>query len=283
MSAYQQVLWEELNAVLKTMGADEIDCKPELISEWLITALQQGGTDCLVITQALSGSVYRCFDPQEDAQVYEQTRQDHEAIAKGVEQILGYLVLSLVNPEDAHNLGKWLGSENDLSGLYFELRVRTLGGVEIFMSNRQRRKAEISLDSSGKDITGKYLIFVDTTPFQWSDKAKLQDTQLIVWNKIYDEERREALNEDDLAKLKADLGTSRVRRRNPANYCIVVEFKDEGDISYVAQCAAFLLKLNIPMIRYKVGGDNPAFHGLEHNLMSAVKQFLTDLNECICR
>jgi hypothetical protein len=283
MSIYKVVLWEELNHVLVSMGLEEIECDTKLMAKWLTIALQQGGSECLVITQALSGSVFRCFDPDEDADTYEKAQPFHKDIKKGVERILGYLVLSLVNPEDALSLTKWLDYKKNLSELYFELRVRTFGGIEIFMSSQQRRKADIELDSDGKDITGKYLIFVDTTPFQWSERAKLRDTQLIVWNKFYREERREALTEDDLSKLKAELKIARVRRRNPANYCIVVEFDDEGDRSYVEQCSAFLSKLDIPLVRYKVGEHSAAFNGLEHNLMGAVKQFLTDFNECIYR
>ncbi|MDO9311653.1 MAG: hypothetical protein Q7T85_08140 [Nitrosomonas sp.] len=281
MSVYTGVLWEELNKVLDLLDIDQIDNKPELIAEWLVVALKNGGDECLVITQALSGSVYRCFDFEEDSEKYEQTKADHKTIIKGVEKILGYLVLSLVNPKDARNLMEWIGN-GDLSGMYFELHVRTMGGVELFMSYQQRKKADLKLGSDGKEITGKHLIFVNTTPFQWSIKAKLQDTQLIVWNKFYDDDRTSALSDDEIETLAADILTARVRFRDSANYCIVIDFEDDGDVSYVTQCSTFLSKLKIPMVRYKVNGsDEKAFYGRETNLMSAVKQFLIDFNKCM--
>ncbi len=94
MSVYTTVLWEELNKVLYLMGLKQIDNNPELIAEWLVVALKDGGDKCLVINQALSGSVFRCFDFSEDPEKHEQSKVDHKVIIKGVEQILGYLVSS---------------------------------------------------------------------------------------------------------------------------------------------------------------------------------------------
>lgn len=191
-----------------------------------------------------------------------------------------YLVLSLVNPKDARNLLVWLGND-DLSGMYFELHVRTLGGVELFMSYQQQKKADLELDLANKGITGKHLIFINTTPFQWNIKAKLGEVQLIIWNKFYDEERTVSLSDDEIDSLVADVNNARVKYRNPAAYCIVIDFEDDGDTSYAKHCSAFLSKLKIPMVRYKVSSDEAAFYGQENNLMSAVKQFLIDFNECI--
>lgn len=279
MSVYAEVLWEELNKVLCLLDMEQIEHDSEIIAKWLVIALNEDRNECKVIIQALSRSVYRCFDFEEDPVKFELSQPEHKAIIKGIEQILGYLVLSMVNPQDARNLENWLGGD-DLTGMYFELHVRTLGGVELFISYQQQRRADITLDSAGRKITGKHLIFVKTAPFQWQDRAKLQETQLVVWNTIYDEERTVPLNIDDIAQLEADLITARKRYKDPASYCIVIEFNDGGDASYIEECSTFLSRLRIPMIRYKVDGGKPAFYGQEQNVMSAIKQFLIDFDKC---
>ncbi|QTR49521.1 S1 family peptidase [Candidatus Thiothrix anitrata] len=280
MDVYQQTLREELNQVLQQMKLPTVNTQPDAIAKGLVQALQQCGRDCLVINQAFSGAMFRCFDPHDPNSVFDKVEGDLHAIQKGIETILGYLVLSLVNPDDAVQLTSWLGAD-DLSGYYFELHVRTLGGVELFVSHHQRRKANIDLDKSGRSINGRHIIFHSVSPFQWSDEAKLQETQLAVWNAVNHEERSTTLTSDEVEELEATLNQRRVRHRDQEHYCLVLEFEDNKDTAYTQQCAKFLSKLKIPMVRYKVPGSGKAFHGQEQNLMTAVADFLKSFNECI--
>lgn len=285
MQEFRTVLREELNQVLESLSLDPIGTESNEIAQGLILALHNSGSDCLVINQSFQGAMYRCFDPLEHSSVYDKAQSHLKIIERGIDKILGYFVLSLVDPRDARQLGSWLGDDG-LSDYYFELHVRTLGGVELFIAHEQGRAANIDLDSKSQKLEGKYLIFTRTTPFQWQDDAKLKDTQLEIWNRVHDDrERTEYLDEDELEELQATLKQRSVRRRDQENYCLVVEFENkESDDSYTEKCSAFLKKLKIPMVRYKVPDKNTLstsgpFFGQEQTLVVAVADFLKKFSE----
>jgi hypothetical protein len=277
MAIFTEVLRKELNLVLTTLGMGEIKYEPATIARGLMDGLLQGGRECPVINKALRNTVIDCFDRKQNKENYEQILPHHDKIIDRIEQILGYLVLSLVDEEDAKDVSDWLSG--DLTDLYFELYVTTQGGVELFISHRQKRQANLALN--GRDVTGKYLIFIETSPLSWKETAVLEDIKLTIWNKVYDEERRIPLNEDHIEDLKADLITYRTIGRDPRNYCVAIKFDDGNDPSYRQICAEFLSKLEIPMVRYGVKGGKQAFRGLERNLMSAVKQFILTINQYV--
>ncbi len=199
MSVYTQVLWQELNKVLVTLGMSEVDCEPMLIAEQLVLALQQGGKKCPVINKALTDSVERCLDKKKDRETYENAFPHHKEILDVVEQVLGYLVLSLVDKSDARNVSEWL--QNDLNDLYFELYIRTLGGVELFIARHQERKSNLKLDENKDDVTGMHLIYHNTDVSSWSDKARLDEVQRIIWSSVYKKVRSIPLEKDEIRKL----------------------------------------------------------------------------------
>ena len=280
MQEFREVLREELNLIMKELSLDEVGTGADNIAEGLILALHHSGSDCLVINDALQGAMFRCFDPSENGSVYDKAKSNFKVIERGIDKILGYFVLSLVDPRDARQLSNWLGDEG-LSDSYFELHVRTLGGVELFIAHDQGRSANIDLDSKAKKLEGKHLIFTQTTPFQWQDEAKLKDTQLEIWNTVKDDEdRSEYLTKDDLEELQAILRQRSVKRRDQEHYCLVLKFEDEAaDDSYTKECSAFLKKLNIPMVRYQVPGECKPFYGQEQTLVVAVADFLKEFSE----
>lgn len=275
MSSYTNVLWEELNKVLVALKMKEIECNPVLIAEQLVLALQQGGKECPVINKALLNSVVDCLDKDKGKEKYEQCIPHRKIIIDQIEQVLGYLVLSLVDEDDARDLSNWL--RNDLSNLYFELHVRTLGGVEFFISMQQGRKANFALD--GRQVTGRHLIYIDVSPLNWHEKARLDEIQRIIWDSVFNDDRQHPLDGDDIEELKAELITLREIERDPENYYVAIRFEDDGDDSYRKICENFLSDLKIPMVRFGVKGNKQAFGGIEHNLMSAVARFLKTINK----
>lgn len=280
MQEFRKVLREELNSTMKVLNLDEVGIEADDIAEGLVLALHSG-SDCLVINRSLQGAMFRCFDPDplESGSVYDKAKSNFKVIERGIDKILGYFVLSLVDPRDARQLSNWLGDE-ELSGSYFELHVRTLGGVELFIAHNQGRPANIDLDSKAKKLEGKHLIFTQTTPFQWQDAAKLKDTQLEIWNTVKDENRSEYLNRDDLEELQEILRQRSVKHRNQEHYCLVLKFEDEAaDDQYTKECSAFLKKLKIPMVRYQVPGECKPFYGQEQTLVVAVADFLKEFSE----
>jgi len=280
MDEFRKVLREELNLTLIELNLEKVGIEAEDIAEGLSLALQKGGSDCLVINQSFQGAMFRCFDPLEEGSIFEKVQGNLKVVEKGIDKILGYLVLTLVDQGDSKQLSNWLG-DDDLSHYYFELHVRTLGGVELFIAHEQGRSANIDLDSKSKGLEGKHLIFTKTTPFQWQDDAKLKDTQLEVWNTINDEkERVEYLTNDELEELQAILKQRSVRRRDQENYCLVLKFEDDAvNDKYTKDCSAFLSKLKIPMVRYQVPSKSKPFFGQEQTLMVAVADFLKEFSE----
>lgn len=277
MAVYLGVLHGELNKLLPGLGLERVKCEPGPVAAGLVEGLRESGKECVVINKAMRSSVVDCFDREQGNKAYyEQTDPHRKQIIGRIEQILGYLVLSLVNEKDAEAID-WL--TGDLADLYFELHATTKGGVELFISHRKMRQAQLTLD--GREVTGKHLIFVDTSPLSWHEAGRLDEIRLSVWNRVFDEERRTPLDDDAIAELKAELLTLRTIERDPRNYCIAIRFDDDGDVSYRKTCSDLLSELEIPMVRFGLKGRKPAFDGLEHNLMSAVRQFLITINSYV--
>lgn len=275
MYFYTHVLWEELNKVLISLQLNEVECKPPLIAEQLVLALQQGGEECPVINKALLNSVVDCLDKESDEEKYEKALPHRKEILDGVGLVLGYLVLSLVDEDDARDVSAWL--RDDLSNLYFELHASTPGGVELFIARKQERMADLDLD--GHKATGKHLIYIETSPLSWHEKARLDEIQRIIWNSVFKEDRQHPLNGDDIKALKAKLLTLRTIGRGAENHYVAIRFEDDGDDSYRKICEDFLSELKIPMVRFGVKGDKQAFGGIEFDLMSSVEQFLKTINK----
>lgn len=278
MAVCKQVLYGELNKVLAMLEMEQIQCNAKDIAENLIIALQLGGKNCPVINKVLTNTVVMCLDKERGGQIFEKSIPYQKNIIEKIEQILGYLVLSLVAEDDAHDVTDWLN--DDFHGFYFELRVRTLGGVELFIARQQERIAEVAYD--GHKITGKHLIFIDTNPLTWHEQVRLDEVKCIIWNIIMDDEREQLLDEDDLERLKAKINTLREIEHDPKKYCVVIKFDDGGDDSYRKICENFLMQLEIPLVRFGIKDKNmtqSSFGGIEFDLMSAIEEFLKTFNK----
>lgn len=281
LKVYNEVLFQELNK-LPAPHAQVQKCDPESIAKGLIDGLVNGGRGCPIINRVLQKSVLRCFDGVTDRNIYEKTEPYQKLIGSKIEVILGNLALFMVDDRDACDLSEWLG--DDLSGLYFELQVKTLGGVELFISKRHQRSADLEL--SGRDVVGKHLIVIDSSPQSWHHAAMLNDLQLTIWSIVFDEnDRLEPLDEDDLDDLQSEIDTRKEIPSDRANYCVVMKFDpDESDKNcYKEACQKFLSQLQIPLVRYRVrvSGDQKPFNGMEQHLMKAIKHFLNTTNKYI--
>lgn len=171
---------------------------------------------------------------------------------------------------DARQVSDWLGK--DWAELYFELHVQTLGGVEMFIARQGGRKASLVVD--GRQLTGRHVIPVPTSPMSWHDQARLDEMHLMIWNRVFHEERRTPLTTEDLKTLKAELLTRRTKGRDPAHYCVAVRLESDRDAGYQKNVDQFLASLEIPTVCYGLQGEAPAFNGIEANVMSAVRNFL---------
>ena len=278
MAVCKQVLCAELNTVLVMLKREKVECNSKDIAENLVFALQHGGKNCPVINKVLTNTVVRCLDKEKRGLTFEKSIPHHKDIIDKIELILGYLVLSLVDEDDARDVSDWLN--DDLDGFYFELRVRTLGGVELFIARQQERKATVTFD--GHRITGKHLIFIDTNPLSWHEQVRLDEVKRIIWNNVMDDEREQFLDDDDLERLKAKINTLREIEHDPKKYCVAIKFEDGGDDSYRKICENFLKQLEIPMVRFGIKDKDviqSSFGGIEFNLMSAIEEFLKTINK----
>lgn len=278
MAVCKQILYGELNKVLVMLEREQIECDAKEIAENLVVALQLGGKNCPVINKVLTNTIIMCLDKEKGGQTFEKSIPYQKNIIDKIEQILGYLVLSLVDENDARDVSGWLN--DDLDGFYFELRVRTLGGVELFIARQQERKAAVTFD--GHKITGKHLIFIDTNPLSWHEQVRLNEVKRIIWNTVMDDEREQFLDEDDLESLKAKINTLREIEHDPKKYCVAIKFEDGGDDSYQKICENFLMQLEIPMVRFGIKDKDvtqSSFGGIEFNLMSAIEEFLKTINK----
>lgn len=274
IEVFSGVLQAELNKLPAYENSQPVDNKPRDIAQHLTHTLRTGGAGCPAINNVLRNSVRRCLDT--DGDKYGQVAENKELILKRLEKILGYLVLSLVNEDDANDLSDWLSA--DLSKLYFELSVGTLGGVEIFMAHQQQRPANLDVD--GRKVVGRNLIVVDSSMLSWSEPEKIKDIERMIFCSVFNEEKDAPLSNNEREELKAELVTLSQIEDDDSNYCVAIQFDDKQDkATYQKECQSFLSDLKIPLVHYGVKGNQAPFAGIELNLMSALRNLIKKINE----
>ncbi|MEZ5476282.1 MAG: TIR domain-containing protein [Thiolinea sp.] len=274
MHIFSGVVCAELNKLPTYEAAQSVDNQPRASAQHLTHTLRTGGRECPAINKVLRNSVRRCLEQEGDK--YAQISGHKERLIQKLEKILGFLVLSLVDEADARDLSQWL--RTDLSGLYFELRVGTLGGVEIFMAHQQQRPANLMVD--GREVVGRHLIVVDSSTLSWNDAEKVRDIERMIFCSVFDEEKNEPLSHDEREDLKAELITLREIEDEDSNYCVVIQFDHQQDkATYQEKCQKFLSDLQIPLVHYRVQDGQAAFGGIERNLMSALRNLINKINQ----
>jgi len=264
-------LQEELNQLSSSLQVKSITCNPADIAKALLYAMQIGGGTCPVVNKVLTNIMVDCLDRKRKASRYKQSLAYRQELVEGIEELLSYLVLSLASEEDARTVTGILGER--WPNMYFELHVRTLGGVEIFIAHKGQRRANLIVD--GKDISGKYVIPIATHPMSWHNEAQLQEMQLCIWNRVFDEQRDSPLTNNDIDRLRGEIGMLRDLGRDPEFFSVAVRLENDRDHGYQENVANFLATLGIPTICYSVPGPKEPFGGIEYNIMSAIRRFLT--------
>jgi hypothetical protein len=280
MTVFRSVLAAELNKLPvydNTVGGiPAVDTTPKEVARHLTHILRTGGAECPAINKVLRNTVIRCLEEGKDK--YEQVRPHRQIVLRKLEKILGFLVLSLVNEGDARDLSKWL--RHDLSALYFELHIGTLGGVEIFIARQQQRSANLKV--TGNTLSGRNLIVVDSSMLSWNDQEKINDLERMIYARVFGEEKDTSLESDEREDLKAELITLREIEDEDSNYCIAINFDTAQEAeTYRDACQKFLSELKIPLVHYGVSGGQAAFDGIERNLMSALRNLIKKINQLV--
>lgn len=273
VDVFRGVLVVELNKVVAIDGTASLSNDPAIIADTLVELLRTGGATCPAINKVLQNTASRCLDATHNN--YKSVEPNKAAVLGVIERILGNLVLSLVDENDAEDLSEWL--RYDLADLYFELHASTLGGVEIFISHYQQRQANLSLD--GRKVSGRNLIYDDSTTMSHDLGERMSDIQRLIWNTVFDDDKQTALTKHEVDELEAELITLRELEDDESNYCVAIPFEQSQDEAYRKVCEEFLTKLKIPLVHFNLNSGTDAFHGIERNLMSAVRNFLIKINK----
>ena len=153
---------------------------------------------------------------------YEESRDKIDGIKEIAEELLGWLVLSSVDEEAiAELLPAGLAGDS----LYFVLGHGTLGGVELAMSRRFQRKAELLGRESPSDQRSPYHIPADPRYFTETDNETVRKLFLEIWNKVFDtpeEQKKESekLTAQEINILNETLRDLRKRKRDTEHYYI---------------------------------------------------------------
>jgi len=273
MAEAKKILHEELNSVLEALGWQKAGDTPAQVADALVNALQEGGADVPVLNKVLQRTLSRCFDRVGHPEEYRMTQNDHEVVLAQIKRILGYLVLSLVDERDARDLSSWL--HDDITDFYFELRTETQGSVELFLSYKQQRRPRLAI--KGRHVVGKHVIYVDSSPLSWDREERVNELLLTIWQAVFQEDRQDVLHDVDLEELQEELRNLREIDEEP-NYCLAVQFDDNGNDFYQDLCQQFLDRLEIPLIRFGLG-KSQSFHGREIRFMSALRLLLQKIDE----
>lgn len=269
----------ELKAVCKANKLnDTSSTNPASLAAGLMQLLSSGGKKVPVINKVLKNVFRQCFDPSiKYHKSYAIAKAHHERLKWVFDESLGWLVLASIDETQIQHLLMW----QDLSAhLYFELPVKTLGGVEIVFAWHQQRQGCFSVQEHR--IKGQDLIEVDTASFSWCDVENRHQLKIKLWNAMRpDLLRTDRLSDDETNALNADLSSFREDDDQPRHYAFVVKYDEMTDDAF-KQCYQDLLNEldELPLIRFGVqGSDDSLFCTYEHHLTSAIKSFLLTRDE----
>lgn len=281
VAVFTDVLRVELNRVLDGLGQSERKIsgnKPQIIAETLVWVLANGKKEVPVINKALKNAFMHCFDKRRGKK-YEAARKVHGEIIEAVEQVLGWLVLASIDEKQLSPLVPEAGYGR---GVHFELPVRTQLGVEVIVSRRHQRRAD--LQSSGSEVSGSHILCAHADQFSWNDAATVDDLQRMLWNRVFPEESQNtSLTSDQVERLNAELQTRRLDEWDTEHHYIAIQYDNfDGDDSYKSVYKQLLSALDqLTLVRFGVAGNQSIFCTLEYNLMSAINRFLSTINKMI--
>jgi hypothetical protein len=269
----------ELNTVLVTLhgnGGELLENHPAKISEALVWTMVMGKDQVPVFNRILKNAYMHCFDRQRGLS-YAQAQPEHHTIKTAVEQIVGWLVLASVNKD---TFPKITPEASVAGGLYFELPVETLGGIEIIVSRKQQRPAKLD-SSGGSETIAKHITCVAPNQLSWHDGATVDEIKKRLWNKIFPGEVQEtALTPTQTRKLNAELQTRRLDDWDRECHCVAIQFCNPAEEqAYNGALKKLLAELDqLTLVRYGVEGKFSCFYMLEHSLMQAVNSFIKTIN-----
>lgn len=177
------------------------------------------GRDTDEAIRYLTAAMIDCL--HEDGFRYEDSLDSVANIKKIAEELLGWLVLSSV---DEFEIAKLFPVGLDSDSLYFMMgHVNTLGGVELILSRRFRRKSEWLGNKERTDQRSPYHIPVESKFFSHDDTEVVRKLLLEIWNKVFDsalEQKREnaTLTQKEIADLNAALRARRKKLKNSEHY-----------------------------------------------------------------
>lgn len=273
ISVFRDALRAELNKLPSFSEGQSVKNNPSEIALRLTELLRNGGRSCPAINNVLRPAALSCLASDGVRSVQDVVTRD--AIFKAIERILGYLVLVLVDTDDAKDLSDWLKQE--FSDFYFECHAVTEGGVEVFIAHRQQRPADLAWKDERRRVSGKYLIYVEPSVIGWTEQERVSEFQRLIWNAINDDNMSQALDDEQVDELQSELIARNAVDDEDSNYCLAIPANAEGD-DYRQSCQTFLEEFRIPIIHFKVAGGQ-ALCGLERDVMAAIKLFLKKINQ----
>ena len=277
---FRDAIRDELEKLLRKLKLTPIENESsDSVAEGLIAALKKGDAHVPVITNTLMNATRDCFDRR--GKHFIKAKQHHDDIHVAIEQLLGWLVLASVDDEYVDRL---VPSRDFSSAVYFELPVATLGGVEVIVSRSYQRQANVETQDSS--LSGRHITHTKRLK-GWKASEKTNQLMLEIWNKVFPDQKKASgtLTRDEKLNLNAALGNRRQRDWYKEHHILAIECSShENDEAYTETCKQLLNELDqLTLVRFGVSSEQQVFYSLEHNLMSAVSEFLTAINRTISK
>lgn len=279
VSILTQLLEKELYKVHSSLELKNKDGKDiDGIAGALIDVMKNGGEGIPVFNQVLSTATMNCFDRLKGSH-FREARENHDAIAKTIEQLVGWLVLASL---DYKIVSKILPDSAALPAIYFEIPVETAGGVEAIVSHQYKRAAVFRVETA--DICGKHMMSEKFGQISWHEDTTISALKLKLWNKVFSDSRvAPPLSETETKKLNSRLHNARNSGLKKEHYYLAIQSdKFCDDDAFKKTYKALLNKNeldNLTIVRFGWGANNEYFITYEQNLMDAIHLFFNNFNE----
>lgn len=274
----KNVLSHELDQILQRKGMPLIaDNSGDSIAQGLILGLTEGGDPPPVINEAIMSAAINCLDKDKIGGAFQSYHGQHAEIKQAIEQILGWLVIASVVEKHVQNI-------SDVSGLFFELPVVTLGGVEVIASRCFQRQAK--LRQEGTRLIPNHVLDVSAhiSLSAWSTKPIVDLLRVLLWNQVFPDRTKgegELVFNDDLEELNAELANRHAVKEEKYKEHHIMAFKantlpaEELQLDVYRQLYEGLN--NLTLIRFGSKKD-AVFCVPEFTLISAVRAVLNHIN-----
>jgi hypothetical protein len=250
---------------------------PDLAGKLYLLANQRGETN-IAIETLLYNATMACL--YKEGERYNESKPCHGAIKDAAEQLLSWLVLAALNDD---SLSQQLRAITNTARLYFELPVKTIGGVELFLSRSFQRRTELTVLSDGANLSGRHALPYPPHLFSWNVDNDVQNMIRMIWNAVFTADQRDAkLPKEDIQKLNSELRVLKAKKYLSEHYYTVIKGLEGSSQEHFQLIYPRLLEelSELTLVRFGIAGED-LFVVPEDDLMNAIRNFLTDINKAI--